>query len=129
MAMTLIEGHFEIAGAAPDGDSVKFYPKRGKENWKLVRSGRAIRSNQRGRAQLRLDGIDALKTHYNPQGGAIDTSHQPIEAAHAASAALLDWLGFSGSRARRQRSCRGTAKPKQVSGYILTRFSTRTVAA
>lgn len=42
--------------------------QKGKEDWKLVRSGKAIRSNKRGGAQLGFDGIDARETHYNPQG-------------------------------------------------------------
>jgi hypothetical protein len=63
MPMTLIEGHYEIVGAAPDGDSVKFYPAK-KSDWEVVPDGSsAVRTNLRGGAQLRLDGIDALETH------------------------------------------------------------------
>ncbi len=122
MPMTLIEGNYEILRAAPDGDSVKFYPKRGKEDWKLIRTGRAVQSNKRGGAQLRLDGIDALETHYNPQGGAINTSHQPLDLGRAASKALLDWLGFSNVE-RGANETVTAGKPEKIPGYILTRFS------
>jgi hypothetical protein len=43
-----------------------------------------------GAAQLRLDAIDALETHYGTP-----RTHQPLGLAHAAAAELLDWLGFS----------------------------------
>jgi hypothetical protein len=66
--MTLIEGHYVIVGASPDGDSVKFYP-RTKDAWRVFRDSHAVRSNKTGGAQLRLDGIDALETHYTPRVG------------------------------------------------------------
>lgn len=122
MPMTLIEGHYEILGAAPDGDSVKFYPKRGKEDWKFVRSARPVQSNKRGGAQLRLDGVDALETHYAPTGGVLGTTHQPLEYGRTASKALLDWLGFKNvERAENETVTAGT--PEKIPGHILTRFS------
>jgi len=122
MPMTLIEGHYEILGAAPDGDSVKFYPKRGKEDWRFVRGGRAVQSNKRGGAQLRLDGIDALETHYAPTNGLLGTTHQPLDLGRDAAKELLEWLDFK--NVKRDVTEKVTAgEPAQVPGYILTRFA------
>src|SRR5262249_51793319 len=63
-------------------------------DWTKVPGVNKVRTNATGAAQLRADAIDALETHYTPQGG--HTLHQPIELAHAAAAELLDWLGFTG---------------------------------
>jgi endonuclease YncB( thermonuclease family) len=121
MSMTLIEGHYEILGAAPDGDSVRFYPNK-KEDWKVIRSGRPVQSNKRGGAQLRLDGIDALETHYAPTGGVLGTTHQPLDLGHAASEALLDWLGFKDvERGKNETVTQG--EPKQIQGHVLAKFS------
>ena len=95
MPLTLIEGTYKVIGAAPDGDSMKFYPKR-EQDWKLIGNPNPVRANQSGGAQLRLDGVDALETHYAPPGGgAIGSVHQPLGLAHAAANAALEWLGFS----------------------------------
>src|SRR5215813_9008738 len=94
MSMLLIEGTFRVLKAAPDGDSFRFYPGN-KDQWTKVPGGHNVRTNQSGGAQLRLDGIDALETHYAPKGGALGTLHQPADLAEGASKALLDFLGFS----------------------------------
>jgi hypothetical protein len=64
MPFTLIKGNFRIVGAAPDGDSVRFYPTDRKA---FAKAGLSVRLNSRGGVQLRLEGIDALETHYRPQ--------------------------------------------------------------
>lgn len=120
MPLVLIEGHYEVVGAAPDGDSVKFYPGK-KTDWKLVR-GRAVRSNLRGGAQLRLDAIDALETHYTPPHSPFGTTHQPKDGAQSAANAALEWLGFR-DVTRGPNEIVSDAKPKQVPGYIFTRFA------
>ncbi|MET9889041.1 hypothetical protein ABZZ47_02300 [Streptomyces sp. NPDC006465] len=51
-----------------------------------------MRRNRAGGAQLRLDGIDTLETHYRPPHG--PELHQPAPYAGLAAEALLDWLGF-----------------------------------
>ena len=63
MPLTLIEGQFRIVNAAPDGDSIRFYPNA-RNAWRRI--GKNVRTNRSGGAQLRLDGIDALETHYQP---------------------------------------------------------------
>ncbi|MEU6144559.1 thermonuclease family protein [Streptomyces sp. NPDC047081] len=116
MSMLLIEGVYRIVGASPDGDSVRFYPADPSQ-WDLLR-GRRVRRNQAGGAQLRLDGIDTLETHYRPPHG--PELHQPAPYAAKAAEELLDRLGFSDV----ERDSRGIVKratPESRPGYIFTR--------
>ncbi len=119
----LIEGRYEITGTQPDGDSVHFCPTR-VEDWKLLR-GRAVKPNKRGCHQLRLEGIDALETHYapKPRPGALGVMRQPLDLARAASAQLLKRLGFAHVE-RRGETVR-EARPPRVSGYILAETTDR----
>jgi endonuclease YncB( thermonuclease family) len=112
-AFTLLEGTFSVIGASPDGDSVRFYP-RDARTWDSV--GR-VRANRRGGAQLRLDGIDALETHYAPKKGRIGGTRQPLALARSASAELVRWLGFE--EVQRAGEKITSARPAQVAGYIL----------
>src|SRR3954470_9352823 len=93
MPMLCLAGTFHVLGSEPDGDSIRFRPND-PADWEKVPGATAVRRNVNGAAQLRLDAIDALETHYAPPGGRIE--HQPLGLAHAAAAELLDWLGFSG---------------------------------
>jgi endonuclease YncB( thermonuclease family) len=119
MPLTLIAGQYRIVGAAPDGDSVRFYPTAADA---FTRAGINARTNASGGAQMRLDGIDALETHYTPSQGGAGTLHQPAEFGDAAAARLLDLLGFSGVQ-RNDRQVVTSAGPDAVDGYILTRFA------
>jgi hypothetical protein len=74
-----------------------------------------------GAAQLRLDAIDALETHYTPAAHGAQTLHQPLELAHAAGAHLLDLLGFT--NVQRSGETVTGATPDATAGYILTRFA------
>lgn len=118
MTLTLIKGTFRIVGASPDGDSVRFYPD---DSGAFQTAGIRVRLNSKGGAQLRLDGIDALETHYQAQnhGG---QWRQPAELGQAAAAGLLSHLGFK----KVTRDADGTvtaATPAQVPGHIMTRFA------
>ncbi|MER5210280.1 nuclease [Streptomyces sp. NPDC002838] len=116
MPMLLIKGAYKIVGASPDGDSVRFYPDD-PDQWDLLR-GRRVRRNRSGGAQLRLDGIDTLETHYRPPRG--PELHQPDPFAGKAAAELLSWLGFENV----QRNSHGivtSSRPESRPGYILTR--------
>jgi endonuclease YncB( thermonuclease family) len=117
--MTLIEGNFKIVNAAPDGDSIRFYPNN-PDLWK--KSMTRVRTNHTGGAQLRLDGIDALETHYQPKEGSLGMQHQPEKFAQAAAAGLLKILGFS-DVTRGSNEVVTSATPEQVPGFILTRFA------
>ncbi|RSM70653.1 nuclease [Kibdelosporangium aridum] len=117
MAMLVIEGTFRIVGARPDGDSVRFYPNN-LDDWNKVGGGRKVRRNKSGGAQLRLDGIDALETHFRTEDG---ETHQPPRFAKAASAELLDFLGFTDVVRREKDDTVTSSEPLQAPGYIFTR--------
>ncbi len=116
--MTIIKGHYRIAGASPDGDSVRFYPDD-PDVWE--HAGIAVKANSTGGVQLRLDAIDALETHYTPPHAPTQW-RQPTELGDGASAALLDLLGFT-DVARDDRGYVTSATPDQTRGHILTRFA------
>jgi len=113
MSMFLIAGSFRITGAQPDGDSIRFTPND-PAKWDLI-TGTQVKRNASGGAQLRLDAVDALETHYGTP-----RTHQPLELAHAAADELLNWLGFS-NVVRGQNETVTSSTPDTVAGYILTR--------
>lgn len=117
MPMTLIKGTFQLVGASPDGDSVRFYPD---DPEATKNAGLKVRLNSRGGMQLRLDAIDALETHYRPPHGA--QLHQPAELATAAADRLLAMLGFT-KVVRGDNGTVTSATPEKVAGHILTRFA------
>ncbi len=63
MGMFLIAGSFRVTGAQPDGDSIRFTPDD-LSKWDLITGANKVKRNASGGAQLRLDAIDALETHY-----------------------------------------------------------------
>jgi len=85
MPFTLIKGTFHVVGYSPDGDSIRFQALDN-DLWEQL-DGPPVSLNGRGHAQLRLDGIDTLETHFM-------NSHQPREFALAALNALLVGLGI-----------------------------------
>ncbi|WP_093263765.1 nuclease [Saccharopolyspora shandongensis] len=119
MTFTLIKGTFRIIGASPDGDSIRFYPTDPKA---FAKAGLSVRLNSRGGAQLRLEGIDALETHYRPQARGSEMWHQPAELANAASEALLRHLGFTAFE-RNDNGAVTASTPEEAPGHILTRFA------
>jgi endonuclease YncB( thermonuclease family) len=116
MPMLCLAGTYRIVDTKPDGDSIRFYPDDAAE-WERVPGSNAVRTNAGGGGQLRLDGIDALETHYSPRGGG--PLHQPIELAHQARDELVRWLGFRG--VQREGEVVTAATPEQLPGYLLTR--------
>jgi len=89
MPMLLIAGTFRVHGAAPDGDSVRFYPTDPAE-WDLLEGQHKVRRNSAGGAQLRLDGIDALETHYTAGRAHV---HQPWEYGSAVPSTTTSCAG------------------------------------
>jgi endonuclease YncB( thermonuclease family) len=116
MPMLVIEGIYRILGARPDGDSVRFYPND-VDDWDRVDGPHRVQRNAAGGAQLRLDAIDALETHFLTTAGEL---HQPPRFARAAASELLDWLGFA-DVARDSHGMVTGCEPVQVPGYIMTR--------
>jgi hypothetical protein len=86
MSFFLIKGTFHVKGYSPDGDSVRFRANNS-ANWKKL-SGPAAELNARGHAQLRMEAVDALETHY-------EGYHQPLKQAKAAGRFLLSSLGIN----------------------------------
>jgi len=119
MPFTLITGQYRIADSAPDGDSVRFYPAA-KDAFR--RAGLNVRTNQAGGTQLRLDGIDALETHYSPQPGGSGVLRQPAEFGDAAAGRLLRALGFTEVRRDAHQTVL-SASPTATPGYVLTQFA------
>lgn len=116
--MTLIQGNFRVIKAAPDGDSIRFYP-HDPEQWEKLPT--QVRPNRTGGVQLRLDSIDSLETHFQTRGG-IGIQHQPLEFAHSAASELLKFFGFK-KISRSANEVVTTAEPEEVPGFILTRFA------
>src|SRR3954470_21576244 len=116
MPMLVIAGTTAIVHSEPDGDSVHFTAADASQ-WDLLR-GTPVQRNAGGVAQLRLDAIDALETHYTaPSGGG--RLHQPLALAHDAAARLLELLDFS--EVVRSDETVTSSTPDAVSGYLLTR--------
>lgn len=116
-----VSGTFRIEGSAPDGDSVRFYPDS-PEVWRVQGAATAPRFSRSGGLQVRLEGIDALETHYTSKG--ISWAHQPLDLADAAADELLHFLGFTkverepGGRVRR-------SEPLAVPGHLRTNATDR----
>ncbi|WP_280347216.1 hypothetical protein [Nocardia neocaledoniensis] len=117
MPFLLISGVFVAEGAQPDGDSVRFRPDD-PTVWDRVPGPHRVKRNASGAAQLRLDGVDSLETHYTPRHGT--RTHQPLALAHAAAAELLAWLGFTGVVRNEAETVTATDQDT-VPGFILTR--------
>ncbi|MFG2295742.1 nuclease [Streptomyces sp. NPDC048603] len=115
--MLVIEGSYRVLGARPDGDSVRFAPAD-PAHWGLVPGPHRVRANRSGAAQLRLDGIDTLETHYVPAHGS--ELGQPAPFGEDAADELTAWLGFAAVL----RDGHGTvtsSEPAAAPGFVLTR--------
>jgi len=85
MPFTLIKGTFHVVGYSPDGDSIRFKAEH-RQNWGLL-DGPGVELNAKEHAQLRVEAIDTLETHF--QG-----HHQPLSLANAAMNFLLREVGI-----------------------------------
>jgi endonuclease YncB( thermonuclease family) len=111
MPFTLIKGTFHVVGYSPDGDSIRFHALDN-TNWENL-DGPPVSLNGRGHAQLRLEAIDTLETHY--QG-----SHQPLDFALAALNALMDEHNIKNLMWNAAHTM-VTSASDGVDGYILAR--------
>ena len=113
---TLIKGSFHVVGFSPDDDSLMFKANNDR-HWAKVQTTYADIFAERltqadGAVQLRLQGIDALETHYSPSPIATPkhlkdkendnlekpkpkSHHQPEEFADLATAVFLNYLGVN----------------------------------
>ncbi len=118
MPLIAIPGKYRLIGASPDGDSVRFYPD---VPTAFADAGLQVRTNATGGAQLRLDAIDALETHYTPPTASAPW-HQPAPLGDGAASRLLDLLGFTDVQ-RNDRNIVTASTPAETPGYILTKFA------
>ena len=110
MPFHLIRGTFHVVGYSPDGGSIRSQADD-REQWKLV-DGPPVDLNARGHAQLRIEAIDTLETHY--QG-----HHQPLKLANKALRFLLDELGIK--KVKFDQNGKVISARDGTRGYILSR--------
>ncbi len=115
MSFKVIKGSFHVVGYSPDGDSIRFKAED-TSSWEQLGGGK-VKLNSKGHAQLRIEGIDTLETHYEQE-------HQPKEFAVLATNYLFKLLGVenviwndSGSKV--------TSANDGVTGYIVSRQAER----
>ncbi len=111
MPFFIIKGTFHVLGYSPDGDSIRFQADD-EANWSKL-SGPPVTLNARRHAQLRLEAIDTLETHYR-------NLHQPPDLATGALDFLLRGLGITGVQWDVLRT-RVTAANDGTEGYIISR--------
>jgi endonuclease YncB( thermonuclease family) len=111
MPFFIIKGTFHVLGYSPDGDSVRFQADD-ETNWELL-SGPPVTLNARRHAQLRLEAIDTLETHYR-------NLHQPLDLATRALDFLLQGLNITGVQWDVLR-LRVTQANDGTEGYIISR--------
>ncbi len=111
MPFILIKGTYRIDGYSPDGDSIRFEADD-PNNWSQL-AGPPVALNGRHHAQLRLEGIDTLETHYKG-------FHQPLAFAQAATDFLLSQLGFA-TQGLDVRQAIVSLATNGSRGYILSR--------
>lgn len=92
MPFKVIKGKYHVVNYSPDGDSIRFEP----DNAAFIRAlaGSRPKLNARNHAQLRIEAIDTLETHYTPPSGG-GTYHQPLALAHQAAERLLSFVGIT----------------------------------
>ncbi|MFJ8161227.1 nuclease [Streptomyces sp. NPDC096136] len=121
MPMLVIKGTFRAKGLKPDGDTVNFTPDD-VADWKRVPGARPVVPRWDGSASIRLEGIDALETHYGDENSPSGVQHQPLPLAHAAMQGLLKAIGFTAfDRDDQDQEKISSTTPEAVDGYVLTR--------
>lgn len=112
MPFQIIRGTYHVVGYSPDGDSIRF---KADDNalWSRL-SGPPVKINGRGHAQLRLEGIDTLETHFGLG------LHQPLPHALSAVEQLLADLDIRNVDWSEDRSV-VTSADDGVHGFILAR--------
>jgi hypothetical protein len=89
MSFHVIAGTYHVVGYSPDGDSIRFKANT-KAHWEKL-SGPPVKMNAAEHAQLRLEAIDTLETHFR-------NVSQPSEFAIKALDFLLQSVGITGAK-------------------------------
>lgn len=115
MGFRVIKGTFHVVGYSPDGDSVRFKADK-EDSWDSL-LGIPVKMNAKKHAQLRIEAIDTLETHFKRE-------HQPLEFADLATSRLLEILGitdvvWTASHTRVRSANDGTE------GFIMSRTTER----
>lgn len=116
MPFVLIKGSFHVIAGSPDGDSIHFDAA----DTELFKHLDGLVKIRNGHAQLRVEAIDALETHFTVPGAGGGTFHQPPEWAGKATDRLLDFVGIRNVQWNAAHS-RIVSADDGVEGFILTR--------
>lgn len=111
MSFKVIKGTFHVTGYSPDGDSIRF-KAFDKSIWDML-DGRKVALNAREHAQLRIEAIDTLETHYKNQ-------RQPLQFADTAARRLFALLGIKNVVWNASHS-RVISADDGVEGFIIAR--------
>jgi len=112
MTFRVIKGTFHVVGFSPDGDSIKF-KALDEANWALL-EGKKVQLTKKTRyAQLRIEAIDTLETHFS-------NHHQPPQFANLAIDRLLAFLGITDVVWNASRT-RVTSAKDGTEGFIVSR--------
>jgi len=115
MPFKIIKGTFHVVGYSPDGDSIRFKADNN-ANWEALNGGK-VKLNTKGHAQLRIEAIDTLETHYKKQ-------YQPPEFANVATEKLFSLLGIKNVKWNSSGS-RVKSADDGMEGYIISRSAER----
>ena len=91
MPLKIIHGTYHVVGYSPDGNSIRFLAND-LDLFRSLSGPRPVKLNSRNHAQLRIEAIDSLETHYSAAGGVY---HQPLAAARTAANELMQFLGIT----------------------------------
>lgn len=111
MPFFVIKGTFHVTGYSPDGDSIRFKADD-ETNWAKL-DGPRVTLNAKRHAQLRLEAMDTLETHYR-------NTRQPATLATRALDFLLQGLNITGVEWNAPQT-KITAANDETEGYIISR--------
>lgn len=111
MSFRVIKGTFHVVGYSPDGDSIRFKASN-PANWTSL-EGVKVKLNTKQHAQLRIEAIDTLETHFENQ-------HQPLKFAEAAAIKLFSLLGIKNVIWNASHS-KVTSAADGTEGFIISR--------
>ncbi|HEY9401476.1 MAG TPA: hypothetical protein VIQ24_02190 [Pyrinomonadaceae bacterium] len=111
MPFFVIKGTFHVTGYSPDGDSIRFRADD-ETNWTKL-AGPPVTLNAKRHAQLRLEAIDTLETHYR-------NTRQPPAMATRALDFLLQGLNITGVKWNDPQTKIMSAND-ETEGYIISR--------
>ena len=117
MPYLIVRGTYHIVEKRPDGDTISFRPFH-QEHWLRIPQNRVPKINSKGDVSLRLEGIDALETHYRGESW-LPEYHQPLEYANKALNRMLDAVGIPHDQVVWKKGEVDTA-PDGAEGYIAT---------